>query len=155
MAIVKWKNNLTKHFSLSEYAIGNASNATCYLTKEAYLQARMLEEFRKWLDKPMVVTSWYRTPGYNKSVGGISNSNHLTGCATDWHTNVKITKALFIKYATQWNKICKKHGVVGEAGLYNWGIHFGSSITYSKKFSHWDSRSGKQVNNPFAELRGI
>lgn len=155
MAKVVWKNKLTKHFSLPEYYVGNPSNATCYLTKSAYLHARMLEEFRVWLDKTMVVTSWYRTPAYNKSVGGIANSNHLTGCATDWHTTTKITKAVFIRYAKQWNKICKKHGVVGEAGLYNWGMHLGSSITYSKSFSHWDSRSGKQINNPFSELRQI
>jgi hypothetical protein len=47
-------------------------------------QARELDKFRKWLgNKPMVVTSWYRDPRTNKSVGGASNSSHLTGSATD------------------------------------------------------------------------
>ena len=44
-------------------------------------------------------------------------------------------------------------GVVGEAGLYTWGVHFGSQITYAKKFYHWDSRSGTQITYPFKELK--
>ena len=151
MAKLLFKGNLTKHFSIAEYTIENTSD--CYLTEKAYLQALMLEEFRQWFDKPMIVTSWYRSAALNKSKNGIPTSNHLTGCATDWHiSGIKITKALFIKYAKKWRKICKAHGVIGEAGLYKWGIHFGSSITYSKSFTHWDCRTGKQINNPFEEL---
>lgn len=152
---ITWKGDLTRHFSRSEYTVGNSSKSTCYMTKESYLHAQMLEEFRVWLKRQMIVTSWYRTAAYNKQVGGISSSNHLTGCATDWHTDIKITKTVFIKYAKKWNAICKKHGVVGEAGLYNWGIHLGSSIKYSKSFTHWDSRSGRQINMPFSELTNI
>lgn len=150
---VTWKGNLTKHFTLEEYTVGNAKSAKIYITREAMLQAEMLEEFRVWLGRPMIVTCWFRTPAYNKKVGGVANSNHLTGCATDWHTNVEITQQKFIKYADKWKEICKKHGIVGEAGLYGWGMHLGSSIKYSKTFYHWDSRSGKQINMPFAALK--
>lgn len=55
----------------------------------------------------------------------------------------------FIRYAKKWKEICETHGVVGEAGLYTWGIHLGSSISYSKVFYHWDTRSGRQKNLPF------
>ena len=154
--VIKWSGKLTDHFSLDEYYIGN-SNTTLSITRRAYLFATMLEEFRIWLKRPMTVTSWKRSEALNKSVGGISTSNHLTGTACDWHTNISITKERFIKYAKRWKKICSKHGFVGEAGLYKWGIHFGiQSESQAKangnKFFHWDSRTGTQKNNPFKEL---
>lgn len=141
---------LTEHFTLSDYGINQTG--TLPLSDEAILQATILEEFRKWLNRPMSVHAWYRTKKYNKSVGGVSTSSHLRGVATDWSTNTEITKERFIKYAKKWKELCKAHGVVGEAGLYAWGVHFGSSVNYSKKFYHWDSRSGTQKNNPFKEL---
>lgn len=154
MATVKWKGNLTKHFTLEEYTVGNAKNATLTITERAYHFAMLLEEFRVWLGRPMTVTSWKRSEALNKSVGGISTSNHLTGTACDWHTNIPITQEKFIKYAKKWKKICKAHGFVGEAGLYTWGMHLGiqndkQAKANGNKFFHWDTRSGKQKNNPF------
>ena len=151
MATIK-VTGLTEHFTLADYGINQTG--TLPLSDEAILHASMLEEFRRWLNRPMSVHAWYRTAKYNKSIGGVSNSSHLRGVATDWSTNVDISKERFIKYASKWKEICKEHGVVGEAGIYTWGIHFGSSVKYSKSFYHWDSRSGSQVNNPFKELRG-
>lgn len=141
-----FKGKLTEHFTIDEYQVNQTEN--CSITREAIEHADMLEEFRKWLKKPMRVNSWYRTKDYNKKVGGIDTSSHLRGIATDWGIP-NVSEKTFIKYAKKWKAICKKHGVVGEAGLYTWGIHLGSHITYSKVFSHWDSRSGKQVNKPF------
>lgn len=142
---------LTEHFTLDDYT--KDQTGTIPISENALLQAQMLEEFRQWIGRPMSVHAWYRTAAYNKKAGGISTSSHLKGIATDWSTNIEITKDKFIKYAKKWKEICKAHGVVGEAGLYTWGVHFGSSITYSKSFYHWDSRSGKQVNMPFSELK--
>ena len=144
MAIFKGK--LTKHFSIEEYEINQTG--TCYITLEALEHAEILEEFRVWLGKSMKVNAWYRTSAYNKKVGGNSNSSHLRGVATDI-SMPNVSQANFIKYAKKWKALCSKYGVVGEAGLYSWGIHFGSHIKYSKTFYHWDSRSGKQINKPF------
>ena len=150
MATIK-VTGLTEHFSLSDYGVNQTG--TLPLSADAILHAAMLEEFRQWLGRPMAVNAWYRTAKYNKSVGGVSTSSHLKGTATDWKTTVEIDEDRFIKYAKKWREICKAHGVVGEAGLYKWGVHFGSSITYSKTFYHWDSRSGTQKNMAFKELR--
>ena len=146
MSII-FKGNLTDHFTADDYAINQTSNVT--LTQESYEHALMLEEFRQWLKRPIEVHVWYRTSSYNKKVGGASNSSHLNGLATDWHTNITITEDKFIKYAKKWKEICEKHNCVGEAGLYTWGMHLGSHVKYSKTFYHWDSRSGKQINKPF------
>ncbi len=142
--------NLTEHFTFKEYA--KNQTGTVKLTAEAILHAQCLEEFRQWYGKPMEVNAWYRTAAYNKKVGGNAKSSHLRGVATDWG-NPGVSKDDFIRYAKKWKEICKAHGVVGEAGLYTWGVHLGSSVRYSKAFYHWDSRSGKQVNLPFKELK--
>ena len=146
MSII-FKGNLTDHFTADDYSINQTSNVT--LTQESYEHALMLEEFRQWLKRPIVVHAWYRTSSYNKKVGGASSSSHLNGLATDWHTNITITEEKFIKYAKKWKEICAIHNGVGEAGLYTWGMHLGSHVKYSKTFYHWDSRSGKQINKPF------
>lgn len=143
-------SNLTEHFTFKEYA--KNQTGTVKLTAEAILHAQCLEEFRIWHGRPMQVNGWFRTATYNKKVGGNAKSSHLRGCATDWGLP-GVSREDFIRYAKKWKEICKAHGIVGEAGLYTWGIHLGSSVRYSKAFYHWDSRSGKQVNLPFKELK--
>lgn len=150
--MIYWQGNVTDHFTKDEYA--GKGNGGAIMTKESYIQCEMMEDFRVWLNRPIYVTSWYRTPEKNKEVGGISTSNHLLGCATDWHTDIAITEAKFIKYAKKWKAICRSRGVVGEAGLYSWGMHTGyqnpDQVKANKgKFFNWDSRSGKQKNNAF------
>lgn len=81
------KSNVTTHFKWSEvvcnqgidaYILNNdvKNNATA-------LAYYLLEPLRDKLDYPITVTSWYRTPAYNKRVGGVKNSLHLTGQAVD------------------------------------------------------------------------
>lgn len=43
----------------------------------------VLEPARKQLGRPITVTSGYRCQALNKLVGGVSNSQHMTGCAAD------------------------------------------------------------------------
>ncbi len=150
MAVNYKITGLTKHFTLAEYSVDQIG--TVKLSKEALLQAHCLEEFRRWYGKPLTVTSWYRTVACNKAVGGVPNSSHLYGKATDLSLP-NLSQKNFIRYAKKWREICRKHGVVGEAGLYNWGMHLGSSITYSNRFYHWDSRGNSQVNMPFKDLQ--
>lgn len=46
--------------------------------------ARKLQEVRDFYGKPITITSWYRPPAVNKSVGGVSNSRHLVGDGVDF-----------------------------------------------------------------------
>jgi zinc D-Ala-D-Ala carboxypeptidase len=45
--------------------------------------ARMLEEVRRVLGRPIMVNSAYRSPAVNKAIGSKSTSQHCVGCAAD------------------------------------------------------------------------
>lgn len=47
----------------------------------------VLDPLRDWYGKPIYVNSGYRCPALNKAVGGVANSQHLTGQAADIDTN--------------------------------------------------------------------
>lgn len=44
---------------------------------------KVLDPAREMLGAPIIVSSGYRSPKVNKLVGGVSNSEHLTGGAAD------------------------------------------------------------------------
>lgn len=52
-----------------------------------YLAQNVLQPLRDALNRPIVVSSGYRSPKLNKAVGGASTSHHLTGCAADIRFN--------------------------------------------------------------------
>lgn len=43
-----------------------------------------LQPIRNYIGKPVIINSGYRSPVLNQMVGGVSNSQHLTGCAADF-----------------------------------------------------------------------
>ena len=45
--------------------------------------ARMLEEVRRVLGRPIMVNSAYRSPAVNKAIGSKPTSQHCLGCAAD------------------------------------------------------------------------
>ena len=49
------------------------------------LVAYVLDPLRDVLHTPITITSGYRTPQVNKLVGGANNSQHMSGCAADFH----------------------------------------------------------------------
>ena len=155
--------NLSKNFTQREYHKGNAA---VVMSKETIVFIRAIQTFRNWLAAPMYVVSWARTVEENKAVGGIATSNHLLprACAMDFNrgNGVALTKADFIKWATKWAAICRATGCVPEAGLYAKGwIHFGIQNSAQAKANknqmvHWyTDANGKQINNPYPELRGL
>lgn len=45
----------------------------------------VLDPVRDMVCTPIVITSGYRCPQVNKIVGGVDNSQHMSGCAADFH----------------------------------------------------------------------
>lgn len=44
----------------------------------------VLEPIRDMVRTPIIITSGYRSPQVNKIVGGVDNSQHMSGCAADF-----------------------------------------------------------------------
>ena len=85
--------NLSEHFKLEELC--KTKTGIENVPNEAQVEnlkrlCRWLEQLRRrWNnlygegDDPIVINSGFRSPEVNKAVGGVSTSNHLTGCAAD------------------------------------------------------------------------
>ena len=128
-----------KWFAWEEVANNLSKKAIKLMIKDwdAFIEhAIMMNELRIWavktyplmFKKGLHVSSWFREPEYNASVGGASNSAHLDARATDIDN---IPQALYDEFITAWQVICSIHGKIGGNELYDWGMHFDS---YSDKF---------------------
>jgi len=58
----------------------------------------LLERMRQDLQRPIIITSAYRCPEYNKQVGGVPNSAHTRGYAVD----IAVDKARFRYMVISW-----------------------------------------------------
>lgn len=70
---------ITSHFRVKEFACKDGSPVVFV---DNYMVG-LLEILRKKINKPIIITSGYRTPEHNKKVGGAKYSYHIRGCAAD------------------------------------------------------------------------
>lgn len=82
---------LSDHFTLEEAIISQTAdrNRLNNIPPSAIVDvmkksANSLERVRALLSHPLIVNSWYRSPEVNRLVGGVWNSQHLTGEAIDF-----------------------------------------------------------------------
>ena len=84
--------NITQHFTLAElvasdYAIRHGiSNVPTdpHVTANLSVLAHGLERVRAIIDKPIIISSGYRSEAVNRAVGGSRKSAHLRGLAADF-----------------------------------------------------------------------
>ena len=78
---------LTRNFKLEEFLklATHPDNVPGMqvVTNLQYGVSTILQPLRDKLGMPIIINSGYRNPAYNASVGGVKNSQHLTGCAAD------------------------------------------------------------------------
>ena len=86
-----------KHFNLSEF-FRSSTAAENGIKNEPSIDERativrninllvdnVLDPVRDMVDAPIIITSGYRCPQVNRLVGGVDNSQHMSGCAADFH----------------------------------------------------------------------
>lgn len=76
---------LSPHFSLCEFLHNkNPEGLTESILANLTALSQKLEAVRAALgDKPIKITSGYRTPEYNRAIGGVKGSQHCFGNAAD------------------------------------------------------------------------
>lgn len=74
---------LTKHFSLAEFSCRDGTPVPAEYLANADILAQQLEVIRTYFNAAVTINSGYRTPAYNKAVGGARSSAHLTASAAD------------------------------------------------------------------------
>lgn len=87
--LIKFKKGdnlqITYHFNSSEF------ECPCDKCSEQFIDDELvnkLEEVRVEFDSGIRITSGYRCPAHNEAVGGVSNSTHSSGLATDCQPSV-------------------------------------------------------------------
>lgn len=86
-----------KNFKLSEFFTSSTANKNG-IKNEPHIDERatierninslvdnVLDPIRDKFCAPVIITSGYRCPQVNKLVGGANNSQHMSGCAADFH----------------------------------------------------------------------
>lgn len=104
---------LTRHFKVKEFACKDGNPAVFV---DNYLYT-ILEILRHKIGKPIIITSGYRTPEWNKKCGGAKYSYHMRGMAADIRVDGVTPKEL----ANKLNDIVPNHcGII----VYKSWVHF-------------------------------
>ena len=111
--------NLTKNFKVKEFACKDGSD-TVFI---AEMLPMVCQYIRTRTGKGFAPNSAYRTPEYNKKVGGEEFSMHLYGAAADIPLASGYTAKQMADIARE---IMPNFGGVG---VYKWGIHVDVSPT--------------------------
>lgn len=116
---------LTPNFTLKEFISVNDPDGWEFdvrVLNNLYKLANRIQVIRDLINKPIHITSGYRSPVHNKNVGGEQNSYHIKGMAADivvvGMSPVQVEKLL--------------HGWTGGLGTY----------TKTAEFNHIDIRMG-------------
>ena len=119
IADTEGSTSLGKHFKVKEFACKDGSPVVFI---DEYLWT-ILDILRNKIEKPVIITSGYRTPEWNKKAGGAKYSYHMRGMAAD----IKVHGMTPKEIASKLNEI-----VPDECGI----------IVY-KNWVHFDVRTSK------------
>ena len=113
--------DLTSNFSIKEFACKDGSVVPKNYQSNVKKLATNLQVLRDHIGQRIHVNSGYRTPSYNKKVGGASQSQHLYAKAADIRAQTKTPKKLhsIIEKLISGGKMAQ-----GGLGLYSTFIHY-------------------------------
>jgi len=112
---------LTKNFNLKEFECKDSSGFPNFTLGNIRELAENLQVIRDYIGQPLHVNSAYRSPEWNKYVGGVRNSQHIKGKASDLTSKNYTSKQLYkiIRHLIHIGKIRQ-----GGLGLYNGFVHY-------------------------------
>lgn len=116
---------LTQHFTLEELVASSTAKAkgikntpdTQAVVNLMALCVCVLEPLRKWWGREVKIGSGFRCAKLNAAVGGVSNSQHMTGQAADLCLDGDIQKGKrwfdYIKRTLQFDQLIWEHNAKG------------------------------------------
>jgi len=110
--------NLTRNFNLEEF---KCKDGTIDHENNLQILAVQLQALRDYIKVPIIINSAYRSPKYNKLIGGADNSYHMKGMAADIRTKKHTPKELHAIILTLINE---KKMMEGGLGLYDTFVHY-------------------------------
>lgn len=120
---------LTEHFTYGEFWSNSLSGKRIEPPEQYFddilRMAKDLEKIRVKIDRPIRISSGWRTPEWNRAIGGASKSKHLSGLASDIQCAIPLDQLIF--YA---GRLTEFKGI---------------GISYRQRFLHLDYR----VKNTF------
>lgn len=125
---------LTQNFSKVEFDCKDGSEMPEEVFENVKELAKNLQVIRDSINMPIQINSAYRSPEYNKKVGGASKSQHLLGKAADIVVRGMAPQVL---HKIILNLIEEGRISEGGVGLYN-------------SFVHYDCRGGKGARWDFS-----
>lgn len=112
---------LTENFDLEEFSCKDGTPVPAGLMANVTLLAQNLQVLRDHLGEPVHLNSGYRSPAYNKKIGGAKDSQHMKAKAGDLTVKSKTPKEL---YAIIEKLIVEKKMMQGGLGLYPGFVHY-------------------------------
>jgi len=112
---------LTKNFHLDEFQSKDGAEMPAQVVLNIQKLANQLQILREHLNRPIRITSGYRSPAHNKAVGGARNSQHTLGKAAD--IQVKGMEPQEVYDAIE-NVIHCGDMLQGGLGLYKGWVHY-------------------------------
>lgn len=112
--------NLTKNFDITEFSCNDGTPVPAELLPNVKKLAEQLQILRDYLGEGIHINSGYRTPAYNKKVGGKPNSYHMKAMAADITVKSKSPKQV----AAIVEKLINSGDLkIGGIGLYKGFLH--------------------------------
>lgn len=87
---------LTTNFNINEFACKDGTPVPDEFECNVIVLANNLQVLRDYLNEPIHINSGYRTPEYNKKVGGKPASKHMVAQAADITVKSKTPKQLAV-----------------------------------------------------------
>lgn len=134
---------LSENFCVKEFACKDGSDTI----KIDLDLIPLIQRFRNYVETGVYFNSAYRTPSYNKKVGGATNSYHVKGQALD------IPFLNSYKYLTSREKMCAFFNTLGVKGIiiYPTFIHVDTRITKYHADNNGNYKTFGKVHIPFKQ----
>lgn len=126
-----------KYFKLSEFTC----SCGCGANKTTPALMNLCEKIRAACGVPLRVNSGTRCPKHNKAVGGVANSNHVSGNAADLNPMGAITPLELHAIILREYKAGRLKDLAG-LGLYDTFVHV-DCFPFKKNLRQWDERKKK------------